>query len=118
MKMKTHKKILKHFVFFLFQVIETKNRLMNIVKQCLGLLFHSTQVLCLRYFLISYILKLIDVLLEIFFEGIPTLIILSSGGKVITRRGHDDVSSKGVEASKARAKGKKLPASSPDDYKW
>ena len=43
--MKKHKQVFLLFVWFLYHAIEMKNRLMNIVLKCHGLLFHWTQVL-------------------------------------------------------------------------
>ena len=50
--------------------------------------------------------------------GIPSLIILSADGKVLSRRGRDDFSRKGVEALKTWAKGEKLTAPSTDEFQW
>ncbi|CAF1372002.1 unnamed protein product [Adineta ricciae] len=59
-------------------------------------------------------------LLKAYFQcsGIPSLIILSSDGKLLTRRGRDDVSSKGVEALKVWARGEKVPLPPPEEYEW
>jgi len=51
-------------------------------------------------------------------SGIPSLVILSSDGKILTRRGRDDVSAKGVEAMKTWTRGEKVPAPLPEEYEW
>ena len=50
--------------------------------------------------------------------GIPSLFVVSSDGKVLSPRGRDDVSRKGVEAMQAWAQGDKLVASLPEEYPW
>ncbi|CAF1118739.1 unnamed protein product [Rotaria sordida] len=59
-------------------------------------------------------------LLKLYFQfsGIPSLFILSSDGTVLSSRGRNDVSSKGIEALQSWARGEKLPSSSPDEYQW
>jgi hypothetical protein len=51
-------------------------------------------------------------------KGIPSLIILSSDGKILSRKGRDEVGRRGVEALNAWAKGEKLARPSPDQYQW
>jgi len=52
------------------------------------------------------------------FSSIPSLIIVSSDGKVLTRRGDGDVSRKGVEALKTWGQGEKMAPPSADEYEW
>ena len=51
-------------------------------------------------------------------EGIPSLIIISSDGKILTRRGRDDISRKGIEAIQTWSKGEILAPPSSDEYLW
>jgi hypothetical protein len=51
-------------------------------------------------------------------KGIPSLIILSSDGKILSRKGRDEVGRRGVEALNTWAKGEKLDRPSPDQYQW
>ncbi len=53
-----------------------------------------------------------------FCKGIPALFIVSTDGKVLSRRGRDGISTKGVEALKTWAKGEKLPAPTADEFQW
>jgi hypothetical protein len=53
-----------------------------------------------------------------FSEGIPSLFIVSSDGKILSHRGRDDISRKGVEALKTWAQGEKLPLPSADEFSW
>ena len=54
----------------------------------------------------------------LFIVGIPSLVILSSDGKILTRRGRDDVSRKGLDAFRTWAKGEKLPVPTADEFEW
>ncbi|CAF1172863.1 unnamed protein product [Rotaria sp. Silwood1] len=58
--------------------------------------------------------------LEAYFQcvAIPSLFVISSDGKVLSRRGNDDVLRKGVEAMKSWAQGKKLVPPSTDEFLW
>ncbi|CAF3280107.1 unnamed protein product [Rotaria sp. Silwood2] len=59
-------------------------------------------------------------LFELYFErrGIPSLVIVSADGNILTRRGQRYVSNKGVDALKAWAQGENLPPLSADDFEW
>ncbi len=57
-------------------------------------------------------------IITFFFKDIPSLIIVSSDGKILSRRGYDDVSRKGVEALKAWVQGEKLPPPTADEFRW
>jgi hypothetical protein len=54
----------------------------------------------------------------IFSKDMLSLIIVSSDGKILSRRGYDGVSRKGVEALKAWAQGEKVPAPTADEFQW
>jgi len=47
-----------------------------------------------------------------------SLIIVSANGKILSRRGQEDVSRKGVEALKIWAQGEKLPPPTADEFPW
>ncbi|CAF3209096.1 unnamed protein product [Rotaria sp. Silwood2] len=66
---------------------------MNIVQKCLDLLFYLIHVIFL-------------------------LFIVSSDGKVLSSRGVNDVSCKGVEALKIWAKGETLAPPTADVFEW
>ena len=51
-------------------------------------------------------------------QGIPSLIIVSSDGNVLTRGGRDDVSRKGVEAMKQWSNGEKVAAPTAEEFEW
>lgn len=53
-----------------------------------------------------------------FFQGIPSLFILSSDGKMLSRTGRGDVSSKGIEALKTWGQGQRLPLPIPEEFQW
>ncbi|CAF4033577.1 unnamed protein product, partial [Rotaria sp. Silwood1] len=59
-------------------------------------------------------------LLEAYFQfsDIPSLFIISSDGKVLSRHGHGDVSVKGIEALKTWGRGEKLPPLLPEEFPW
>ena len=46
------------------------------------------------------------------------MIVLSSDGKILSRKGRDDVGRLGVDALKTWAKGEPLPRPSPDQFQW
>jgi thiol-disulfide isomerase/thioredoxin len=52
------------------------------------------------------------------FSGIPSLFILSSDGTVLSRRGRDGVSRKGVEALKTWGQGETIPRPPPEEFEW
>ncbi|CAF1685630.1 unnamed protein product [Rotaria magnacalcarata] len=52
------------------------------------------------------------------FSGIPSLFIMSSDGKFLSRRGRADISGKGIEALKTWGEGKKLAAPLAEEYQW
>ncbi|CAF2960869.1 unnamed protein product [Rotaria sp. Silwood2] len=54
----------------------------------------------------------------LFYKGIPSLFIVSSDGKILSRRGRDNISSKGIEALKTWARGEKLPPPLPEEFEW
>ena len=54
----------------------------------------------------------------VFFKGIPALFVLSSDGQVLSRRGRDDISRKGIDALKTWAQGEKLAVPTPDEFQW
>lgn len=56
--------------------------------------------------------------LRIFIVGIPSLIILTPDGKVLTRQGRDDVGRKGIEALRTWCKGEKIPPPPADEFEW
>lgn len=51
-------------------------------------------------------------------KGIPTLIVLSSDGKILARDGRGAVGSAGVDALKTWARGEKLPKPAPEQFIW
>ncbi len=46
------------------------------------------------------------------------MFILSSDGKILSRRGRDEISRKGVEALKTWAQGEKVAAPATDEFQW
>ncbi|CAF1358547.1 unnamed protein product [Rotaria sp. Silwood1] len=58
--------------------------------------------------------------LEDYFQclGIPSLIVISTDGNILTRHGCNQVSRKGVEALKTWVKGEKLPRPPADEFEW
>ncbi|CAF1163296.1 unnamed protein product [Rotaria sordida] len=52
------------------------------------------------------------------FSGIPSLIVVSSNGTILSRRGHEDVARFGVQALQTWSRGEKLARPSPDEYEW
>ncbi|CAF4294027.1 unnamed protein product, partial [Rotaria sp. Silwood2] len=62
----------------------------------------------------------LDHLLRTYFQStyIPRLFIVSSDGKLLSRRGVDDVSRKGVEALKTWTKGETVAPPTADEYEW
>ena len=59
-------------------------------------------------------------IIEEYFQNrdIPTLVVLSSDGQISTRKGHEDIGRKGIEAIQTWAKGEKVEAPQPDEYIW
>ncbi len=57
-------------------------------------------------------------IIVLFAKGIPSLYIVSSDGKNLSRRGTADVLRKGVEALKTWAQGEKLSPPSTDEFLW
>ena len=55
-------------------------------------------------------------ILVLFSEAIPRLFIISSDGKILSRRGVQDVSRKGIEALKTWLRGETVAPPSPDEY--
>ncbi|CAF1384091.1 unnamed protein product [Rotaria sp. Silwood1] len=58
------------------------------------------------------------ILKQYFQCGVHTLIVLSSEGKIVTRRGRNYVSSRGIEALKTWAKGERLSPLTEDEFEW
>lgn len=52
------------------------------------------------------------------YQGIPSLMIISSDGTMITRQGRPQVTSKGLEAIETWARGEKLPKTPDDQFEW
>ena len=52
------------------------------------------------------------------FLGVPSLIVLSSDGKVLTRRGREEISRCGLSAIQTWAKGETLPPPTADEFEW
>ncbi|CAF0809213.1 unnamed protein product [Rotaria sordida] len=59
-------------------------------------------------------------LLKAYFQysGIPSLFIVSSDGQFLSRRGRDDISTKGIEALKTWGRGEKLSPPLPEEFQW
>ena len=58
------------------------------------------------------------IVLVLFSEAIPRLFIISSDGTVLSRRGVQDVSRKGIEALKIWLRGETVAPPTADEYKW
>ncbi|CAF1002245.1 unnamed protein product [Rotaria sp. Silwood1] len=52
------------------------------------------------------------------FSGIPSLIVVSSDGTILSRNGRDHVTKFGVKALETWSLGEKLPRPPPDEYEW
>jgi hypothetical protein len=57
-------------------------------------------------------------MIDLFVKGIPSLIIVASDGKILSRRGDDYVSCRGVEALKKWSEGEKLSPFTVDEFPW
>ncbi|CAF2581175.1 unnamed protein product [Rotaria sp. Silwood2] len=59
-------------------------------------------------------------ILKAYFQAftIPLFIIVSSDGKILSRRGYENVLRLGIEALQTWSQGEKLPRLSEDKYKW
>ena len=51
-------------------------------------------------------------------EGIPSLNIVSSDGTILSRRGRDNIASKGIEALQTWAQGQPLTRPLADEFEW
>ncbi|CAF2584474.1 unnamed protein product [Rotaria sp. Silwood2] len=52
------------------------------------------------------------------FSGIPSLIVVSSDGTILSRHGREDVARLGIKALETWSLGEKLARPSPDEYRW